>query len=108
MFLLSKGIEVKFKDQYYPVFINAKHIHQLNGLEVSDTGVHIGAAVTLSRLSFFLTKQIKEQEGNAKQEINVNNESIPTIIVENSGACETLCLRWVSLRILTEANSLQM
>ncbi|PIK46750.1 putative xanthine dehydrogenase/oxidase-like [Apostichopus japonicus] len=57
------GIEVKFKDQYYPVFINAKHIHQLNGLEVSDTGVHIGAAVTLSRLSFFLTKQIKEQEG---------------------------------------------
>ncbi|KAJ8045748.1 Xanthine dehydrogenase/oxidase [Holothuria leucospilota] len=54
------GVEIKFKNQDYPVIINARHIPELNRVECRNDGVYTGASVTLTVLKKFLKRQIKD------------------------------------------------
>lgn len=44
------GIEVKFKNAIYPVIITPTHVPELNEVKVSDSGVEVGASVTINDL----------------------------------------------------------
>ncbi|GLC34818.1 hypothetical protein PLESTB_001167600 [Pleodorina starrii] len=44
------GIEMKFKNAAYPVIIAPTHVPEMNQIVVTDSGVEIGAAVTLTRM----------------------------------------------------------
>ncbi|KXZ53315.1 hypothetical protein GPECTOR_7g1209 [Gonium pectorale] len=44
------GIEMKFKNAAYPVVIAPTHVPEMNQITVTETGVEIGAAVTLTRM----------------------------------------------------------
>ncbi|GFR49634.1 hypothetical protein Agub_g11707 [Astrephomene gubernaculifera] len=44
------GIEMKFKAAAYPVLIAPTHVKEMNEITVTDSGVEVGAAVTLTRL----------------------------------------------------------
>ncbi|GIL49662.1 hypothetical protein Vafri_5944 [Volvox africanus] len=44
------GIEMKFKNANYPVIIAPTHVKEMNQITVTETGVEIGAAVTLTRM----------------------------------------------------------
>ena len=56
MFLL--GIEVKFKNQDYPLLIAPTHIPELNVVEQDTAGVTFGASVSLLTLEE-VAKEIK-------------------------------------------------
>lgn len=53
------GVEVKFKHFEYPVLVNTNLIKELNLLEILDSGVKVGASVTLMDLQETLEQQIK-------------------------------------------------
>ncbi|KAG2484282.1 hypothetical protein HYH03_016926 [Edaphochlamys debaryana] len=44
------GIEMKFKNMQYPVIIAPTHVKEMNAITVTEEGVEIGAAVTLTRM----------------------------------------------------------
>ncbi|XP_068201119.1 xanthine dehydrogenase/oxidase-like [Palaemon carinicauda] len=48
------GVEVAFKKQHYPILINPTRIPQFTASEVLESGVRVGAAVTLTELQGFL------------------------------------------------------
>ena len=50
------GVEVKFKGAFYSVLISPTHVPELNQLELTEDGLIVGAAVTLSKL----TTKLKE------------------------------------------------
>jgi xanthine dehydrogenase/oxidase len=54
------GVEVKFKHFDYKFLVNPWQIRELSDLKVTENGVKIGAAVTLSDLKDFLQQQIDE------------------------------------------------
>jgi xanthine dehydrogenase/oxidase len=54
------GVEVKFKHFDYKFLVNPWQIRELSELKVTENGVQIGAAVTLSDLKDFLQQQIDE------------------------------------------------
>ncbi|KAJ8022061.1 Xanthine dehydrogenase/oxidase [Holothuria leucospilota] len=58
------GVEVKFKNQHYPVLINTRHIPELNEIKRMESGVYVGSAVTLTRLSRFLKGLIQQEPTN--------------------------------------------
>ncbi|KAJ7381572.1 hypothetical protein OS493_040404, partial [Desmophyllum pertusum] len=45
-----KRIEMKFKNQNYPILIAPTHIPELNAVEHTADGIKFGASVTLSAL----------------------------------------------------------
>ncbi|KAJ8045307.1 Xanthine dehydrogenase/oxidase [Holothuria leucospilota] len=55
------GVEVRYQDKDYPLLINAQQIPELKQLTCDQYGVHVGAAVTVSRLTAFLKQQVKLQ-----------------------------------------------
>ncbi|KAF7288036.1 hypothetical protein GWI33_000090 [Rhynchophorus ferrugineus] len=55
------GVETKFKKMFYPVLIQPCGIRELNGMEETETGVRIGASVTLTELRNYLKEQIGKQ-----------------------------------------------
>lgn len=55
------GVEVRFKNQLYPVLINPSQICQLTSVTISDSGLTFGASVTLSSLEDTLKDQVKSQ-----------------------------------------------
>ncbi|XP_064080821.1 xanthine dehydrogenase/oxidase-like [Macrobrachium nipponense] len=55
------GVEVRFKHKLYPVLINPSQISQLTSVTISDSGLTLGASVTLSSLEDALKNQIKSQ-----------------------------------------------
>ncbi|XP_041988453.1 xanthine dehydrogenase-like [Aricia agestis] len=55
------GVEVKFKNKYYPIMISPSMIPELSVLKVVDSGIVIGAAITLNDLNDFLEIVIREQ-----------------------------------------------
>ncbi|ODN01214.1 Xanthine dehydrogenase [Orchesella cincta] len=57
------GIEVKFKQQLYPVLIYISEIDELTQIQVCDNRLKIGSAVTLSRLQTFC----KDLSSNSKR-----------------------------------------
>ncbi|XP_078351392.1 xanthine dehydrogenase/oxidase-like [Oculina patagonica] len=50
------GIEVKFKNQKYPIMIAATHIPELNAVEHTADGIKFGASVTLTALEDVLNE----------------------------------------------------
>ena len=50
------GVEVKLKNAFYEVLISPTHIPEMNRLEVTEEGLMVGGAVTLTRLG----KKMKE------------------------------------------------
>ena len=48
---LSTGVEVKFKGAFYSVLISPTLVPELNQLELTEDGLIVGAAITLSKLN---------------------------------------------------------
>lgn len=57
------GVEVKFKNCLYPVLINPNQVTELVSTKITDGGLRVGAAVTLSNLETILLEQISQQPG---------------------------------------------
>jgi len=55
------GVEVKFKNQLYPVIIQPTHIPELNEISYEDTGIRFGASVTLSEIDDVFHGEIRNQ-----------------------------------------------
>jgi len=60
----AAGVEVKFKNVHYPVLIAATHIKELNVLQQTDTGLRVGASVTMTTLDQSLKQIIRQLNGN--------------------------------------------
>jgi len=54
---------VKFKNMHYPVIIAATNIVDLNSVQHMETGIRIGASVTLAKLEDVLKAAISQMEG---------------------------------------------
>lgn len=52
------GIETKFKNQLYPVIVATTHISELNNIEDCESGLRIGAGVTLATIDTVLKQKI--------------------------------------------------
>lgn len=48
------GVEVKFKNLHYPVFIHPTRVPELTEINVTEKGVRVGASVTLQEMQEFL------------------------------------------------------
>ena len=57
------GVEVKFKNQVYPIIIDVNHIPELTGIETTSTGVRVGASVSLSSMDSYLKGIIQAEPG---------------------------------------------
>lgn len=53
------GIEMKFKNQTYPILVAATHIPELKAVEQTEKGIKFGASVTLSTLHDALKQATK-------------------------------------------------
>ena len=60
---MTSGIEIKFKNQLYPVLIAPTHIKELTSVTHSDDGVTFGASTTLSTIDETLKKLIEKHPG---------------------------------------------
>jgi len=60
----ATGVEVKFKNVHYPVIIAATHIKELNVIQQIDTGLRVGASVTMTTLDQTLKQTIRQLSGN--------------------------------------------
>ena len=61
MFLI--GIEVKYKNQEYPVIINPMNIPELLEISQHRIGIEIGSAAPISKIEDFLTKYCEQAPG---------------------------------------------
>ena len=61
---LHLGIEVKFKNQNYPILIAPTHIPELNAVEHTADGIIFGTSVTLSTLEDVLREATDSLPGN--------------------------------------------
>ncbi|KAK8737718.1 hypothetical protein OTU49_004207 [Cherax quadricarinatus] len=52
------GVEVKFKNQVYPVLINPTKVEELTSVQVKETGIVFGASVTLTTLEDTLHTEV--------------------------------------------------
>ena len=57
------GVEVKFKNMVYPVLIQPNQIPELTSVTTTDSGIRVGAAVTLSDMEQALRRQIETLPG---------------------------------------------
>ncbi|KAG7154629.1 Xanthine dehydrogenase/oxidase-like 2 [Homarus americanus] len=55
------GVEVKFKNQVYPVLINPTNIDRLTSIQLEESGVVFGASVTLTTIEDTLRDQVNTQ-----------------------------------------------
>lgn len=62
----AKGIEVKFKNQTYPVLINPTNVAELTKVALTKGGVAFGASVTLSAVEETLRRQVNALPGKVK------------------------------------------
>ena len=63
---MSSGIEVKFRNIYYPVIIAATNIPELKKIEHTNTAIRFGASVTLTVLDETLKDAVTQHDGNEK------------------------------------------
>lgn len=61
--LSQTGIEVKFKNQNYPILIAATHIPELNAVKHTSDGINFGASVTLATLEDVLNEACHSMAG---------------------------------------------
>ena len=59
------GIEMKFKNQNYPILIAPTHIPELNAVEHTAGGIKFGASVTLTTLEDVLNEACHSMPGIA-------------------------------------------
>jgi xanthine dehydrogenase/oxidase len=52
------GIEIRFKNQHYPVFVHTSDIHELRQVKVHASGIRIGGITTISDLQLHLQKLV--------------------------------------------------
>ena len=57
------GIEIKFKNQLYPILISPGYITEMCSVELTDDGIVLGAAVTLTKLDQVMQQAIDTQTG---------------------------------------------
>ncbi|CAK1600928.1 unnamed protein product [Parnassius mnemosyne] len=60
------GIEVKFKNRKYPILISPMLITDMNNCLITETGIKIGASVTLTDTSKFLNTAIEKNADSTK------------------------------------------
>ncbi|XP_071963030.1 xanthine dehydrogenase/oxidase-like [Antedon mediterranea] len=48
------GVDIKLKKMHYPMLVSVANVAELNTIGLCETGVNIGASVTLSRIEDFL------------------------------------------------------
>ncbi|KAI5635559.1 molybdopterin-binding domain of aldehyde dehydrogenase domain-containing protein [Phthorimaea operculella] len=60
------GVEIKFKKKAYPVLIYPSLIKEMRQYQVTDKGVVVGAATSLTDLHNFLQKEIKKDTSKGK------------------------------------------
>ena len=53
------GVEVKFKNQLYPMIIAPTHIEELCNISIVESGIWFGASTTLTKLEHVLQEQIQ-------------------------------------------------
>ena len=67
---------MKFKSVQCPVVIAATHVRELNIIQQTDTGLRVGASVTLTTLNQALKQAMQQFDGNVQKrlslKINVN------------------------------------
>ena len=56
------GVEIKLKNQFYPIFIYPNQIKELHICEILDNGIKIGGSVNLSEFEQFLEQIINQME----------------------------------------------
>lgn len=59
------GIEMKFKNQGYPILIAPTHISELNAVEHAAEGIRFGASVTLTTLEEVLSEACQSMPGSS-------------------------------------------
>lgn len=57
------GVEVKYKNQHYPVILYAANIPELLKVTLSESHIEIGSAVTLAKIETCFRKFIKALPG---------------------------------------------
>ena len=62
-FFFLTGIEMKFKNQNYPILIAPTHIPELNVVEKTSDGIKFGASVPLSTIEDVLTEATQTMPG---------------------------------------------
>ena len=62
-FVVLSGIQMKFKQQLYPVLVAATHVKELTSVELVDSGIKLGASVTLTKLESTLKDAISSLPG---------------------------------------------
>ncbi|XP_038045060.1 xanthine dehydrogenase/oxidase-like [Patiria miniata] len=55
------GVEVKFKNQCYPVLVDITYIPELTSVEKTPSGVRIGASVSLTSVGDYMKEIIQEE-----------------------------------------------
>lgn len=54
------GIETRFKNAKYPMYIAVSHIPELNVHLMMDSGIQVGASIPLTRVRDLLLEHIKK------------------------------------------------
>uniref|UniRef100_A0A1L8DYE4 Xanthine dehydrogenase n=1 Tax=Nyssomyia neivai TaxID=330878 RepID=A0A1L8DYE4_9DIPT len=55
------GVEVKFRNCYFPTFVSTTHVPELNEISETNEGVQIGASVCLSEMELKLRQLIEKR-----------------------------------------------
>eukprot|EP01134_Creolimax_fragrantissima_P003745 CFRG3745T1 len=63
------GVETKFKNMHYPVFIHAVHVPEMHQFEQTDAGVVLGVGTTLTNMGSYFKDVIAERGADATQTI---------------------------------------
>ena len=69
--VLSPGLEIKLKNQHYPVFIAATDVPELLSVERSAAGVRLGVSTTLTTLKEVLQELVTSEPGMERLTISL-------------------------------------
>ena len=71
MIVVSPGLEIKLKNQHYPVVIAATDVPELLSVERSAAGVQLGASTTLTTLKKVLQELVTSEPGMERLTISL-------------------------------------
>ena len=63
MAIFCLGVDTKFKGEFYEVLLSVSHVPELSRLEEEETGLVVGAAVTLNSLTHKLNEMVHKLPG---------------------------------------------
>lgn len=73
---MPPGVDVKLRRMHYPVLICPSHIPEMNGMEVREEGVEVGAAVSLNQLAEILRELVGSMPGDPSRITYLHNQSL--------------------------------